>query len=745
MHHRISRLNWPAARDALRRATASLTNGSGRSLDWSRLTGLFRRTPGTAKGADPSMDGAAKRKGRRRLGVRGRLAPQSSVNWPYLRYRLRRRAVLSARQADAYASRAVAAVSRDRWEWAAWKAWLNRRWAAIPRRRPDVAAPRDRPPHRAAVVWANVRGPLQRSASAFGDRFNLYADRAVVRVSRERLDWPTLRRRIRRSLLSSGKGTDWSLARYRIRRTGTRASLAVRRYANEAAVSLSEMIRPLTITLSFEDDVLRMLVIRGRQVVAWGTAAPEDGPLRKEGTDRRPEHYAASIRQFLQAHGIRRCRVVTELPLYSSMLRHLDLPDIPKGFLEQVVTSEVEETIPFNAGEVDIAWRVRREGSEQKLFAIAVPKAVMDDHVRVLDEAGFRPTATYSKAVALAFASGTPDAISIHLTSSQASIVLVRDGMPQVVNQLALPDEVSAEDQAQALVGAIEQIAGYYLEYQVFDPLDESRTMPVVVTGLSSEEGPLAEALQQVMLRDMLPRTPRLVYPDDFSASEYVVNLGLAQAAQATAATGLFRRQDTSVNLLPARHLPRPLPALPIGVFGVLLALGAASFLLTGEVQAKETEEADLADRLSRAERMYTIGVNRDTRTSQEAEKIRGQVGQLETRLFSLRRDVETILARMKALEEGALTYGVNIPSLSPQADQVIIGGTAGSYDQLLKYLKELRESELFEDVVVESVRGLGPANVGTEGQDSEVETGLSFQIKVLIAIDAGEEAEGGD
>ena len=294
---------------------------------------------------------------------------------------------------------------------------------------------------------------------------------------------------------------------------------------------------------------------------------------------------------------------LTDVPLYASLLRHLDLPDTPRRYLQQVAAAEVADTIPFSEDEVDIKWQIRSDGDERRVFAIAVPKDVIDRHVRLMEQAGSRPAATFSKAVALAFAAGTPNTIVVGVASTQAG----SDSVPQVVNRLVFPGgNTSPQARAEAVAGAVEQMAGYYQDYQAFGSADEGESLPVVVTGEVQDQATIAEALQQVLQRDVIPCAPDLDYPEHFPASEYAVNLGLSLASRATGKEGVVSRKLTSINQLPARHLPRPLPALPIAVFAVLLILGAGTlYAQQTEVTPLIDESTSLSEEVAQAERRY--------------------------------------------------------------------------------------------------------------------------------------------
>ena len=547
------------------------------------------------------------------------------------------------------------------------------------------------------------------TATPFTRTFDRVADWAVVKASRGSSDWSTVKKR-----LSDTKITlDWA--------------------------ALKEAIRPPTVVLSFDEDAVRMVVLRGGRVVDWGMGKlPDESISEEQEAGSRDAAFATSLRSLLEEHSIRRCRVVTELPLYASLLRHLTMPNIPRRFLGEVIISEVVETIPFSKEEVEITWQVHGGDADQKVFAVALRKEAIDNHVRLLEQADVRPSQTYPKAVALALAAGKPDAIVAHITSSQADIVLVRERMPQVVNQLVFPEGgEDSEKQAEAVVSAVEQMAGYYQDYQAFAAVDRSASLPVILAGEVLKEDPLADGIRKALKqREVLHCAPPIEYPEHFPASEYAVNLGLALASQATAKREIFGVKAVHTNLLPERYLPRPLPVIPVVIFTVLLVLGAVAFTVAGRVEAKESEAERLTTGVERVERLYRLSRARAVKSYQDAEGLRNLVETVDSRLVGIQLQLQSLVTLAETVIDTALPPSVSIPGLAPLGDEISISGSAATYGDVLLYVENLRASGLFSSVLVQEVRGPGI----TGQQDGE--ESISFQLKLVVASTSDSEGE---
>ncbi|MCH8191756.1 MAG: hypothetical protein IIC80_10450, partial [Chloroflexi bacterium] len=114
--------------------------------------------------------------------------------------------------------------------------------------------------------------------------------------------------------------------------------------------------------------------------------------------------------------------MVAELPSHQSLVRCLELPIIRRRYLEPVVASEIQESIPFPSHEVEAAWTYRRRPGGLEAMAIVASRRDLDDRVSLLKAAGLVPGALFSRATALACAAGLPDALLVNVAPAWAEI-----------------------------------------------------------------------------------------------------------------------------------------------------------------------------------------------------------------------------------------------------------------------------------------------------------------------------------
>lgn len=478
---------------------------------------------------------------------------------------------------------------------------------------------------------------------------------------------------------------------------------------------LALRLRPLTVTLSVEEGDMRLVVFQGRQVVNWDHVTLETEPVDPEQQTPAPSAATDRLRRAFAELGVQRGRLVTDLPPYTPLMRHFQLPRSGGRYLENMVVSEVLDTIPFDGDEVDIMWRGQRNRTGQDVIAIAVPKDKIDGRVRLARDAGLPPRAAYSRASALAFAAGFPDSIVINVQPLETSVVLVRDGSPRVLHQLETTSVAAGtQQQANALTTAVQRVVGYY---QPIYPETDSTPLPVVMTGQAAADDSLAEILSQSLGRAVLPFAPVLICPEDFPQSEYAANLGLflADQSKSNSRSQSSARMAPALNLLPERHLPQGLPLQAFIFFAIIVLLGAAIFPSTSQIDSMAREADQLSIELEGVQSEETKqrkSFNRERTRQTLLQEDQGLALGMEARLTELRLEMNTLVDQLRAITEVTLPFSVELANVAPKEEGISLTGIADSYGDVFQYAENLRASAQFEDARVLQVTRSGPGNV---------------------------------
>jgi len=466
-----------------------------------------------------------------------------------------------------------------------------------------------------------------------------------------------------------------------------------------------------TVTISVEAGVVRTVTFKGDRVVHWQSSELEVPLSPPDEAGESEAGRPAILRRLLKMMRPDCPRVVADMPIYAPLIRHLRLPKVRGRYRDQMIVSEVLETIPFEREEVDISWQLRQDSEGQEVFAIAVPKGRVDSHVRLVKEADLPLSAAYAKGTALTFAVGIPDVIVVHIEQEQVATVLVRQCAPRVVHQQEFPWQTNnLQEQANALAMAVDRVLGYY---RALGPEDEGDPLPVVVTGQLSNEDALLALLPQVLQRPVIPFAPKVIYPDKFPLDEYAANLGLYLTDRARTkswgrAPGVI---GPALNLLPARHRPRPLPLATIAVYVSLFALLGLAVVVAGSVNAKTQELNPLAalldQTLSREHSQRITGLQQLARIT-ELQGAQSQAMGMVSGLAELDQMMDSMLIRLSTITEETLPPNVKLSSLAPQDRGFALAGNASSFEDVFEFAENLRASPHLEDARVMQVSGSG-------------------------------------
>ena len=465
------------------------------------------------------------------------------------------------------------------------------------------------------------------------------------------------------------------------------------------------MFKGRRVTISLDTDVIRVVVSKGREIIAWGSVQVENPALVGDEPGEKP---AERLKALLADLGAGRSRVITDLLLNAALTRHMQLPKMRRRYIEQVVLLELQETTPFALDEMDLTWQARNNGTDHDILAVTTSRETVDNHVRAMAEAGVRARVVFSKATALAHAAGVSDAIVANIGASKAEFVLISEWVPQAVYEERHVGDVGSthKEKAEHIVRAVEEVASYA---QGLDTTDSAHDLPVLLTGETPDDGPLAREIRRALHREIITMAPPLVYPEHFPPGEYATNVGLILAEEVWRKT---RGKTTpyeapALNLLPERHLPRPLPAKQAVVLTGILLLGAVAFQVSDRVDAVSAEQATLSERLSqlqRQERAQRLLIGTAQATESQIRAAAGLTENLETHLSNFNVELDAALERLHVLTRTAIPPDVSVASFGQLGDGYGFRGLAPTVEAAIQYTKNLRESGLFTGAMLHQV-----------------------------------------
>ena len=344
------------------------------------------------------------------------------------------------------------------------------------------------------------------------------------------------------------------------------------------------------ITIDMDDQSIRILQVLDNRVELWVTANLETDGAEDEG----PQALAAQFRRLMRSSGIRGGDVIASVSGLFSVARTMNLPPM----LQEDIFARVRDAIPNE--ELRLLWQIMRsDDTGQGLLVVGANQDQVDTQVRLLQTSGLTPRAMELKSVALARTVKDREAIIVNLEPAGVDLVLVTEGLPQVLRTIALPQTSEAEERADQVAQALVHTLAYYHSQNPRTPI--SLQVPVFLVGPLAEDPSVTRRIGERMENPVEPFAPALDYPPHMPIAQYAVNAGLALREVARVdevEEGEHAPVPIRINLMPQRlsllrllrQRARPLAAVAVGLVlaGVLFQLNA------GATQGVANLEADV-------------------------------------------------------------------------------------------------------------------------------------------------------
>ena len=453
-------------------------------------------------------------------------------------------------------------------------------------------------------------------------------------------------------------------------------------------------------TVYIDDSAIWVLVARGRQVQKW-YSMPLEPVLVKEGVILDEDAVAAKLRELWQTEGIGTKQVIVGVSGINCLHRTITLPQLPKNLLPEAVRREAGRVLGVPLEQLYLSWQsLPSLRGETLTYLAASPRNSVDSLISTLRKAGLSPYLMDIKPLAIARTSTEPRAIIIDLQPSSLDIVIISEGMPQVVRSLPLSREASLERKIAITTEELGRVITFYNSSHVDKPVEA--TVPLLVSG------ELARRDAQELLGSRVDY-PIQVLPspmeanEEFPASQYATCIGLALKPVLSAEKGAVSSSSVTSNVIPELHPHKP-PSLsevlfrPVIIGGVALIVLGAFFSFTIYMQ-NDALRVNLAA-------INQMAVSRHV-TFQDITALRGEVTSLETErdAFSAtlgdfeagRDEVNGDLAEINSSLPGT----VDLSSVADKGAEIRVTGVGDNKDAVFSYAKNLRSSRRFALVVI--------------------------------------------
>lgn len=158
------------------------------------------------------------------------------------------------------------------------------------------------------------------------------------------------------------------------------------------------------IGLSINASVLRAVVVSGKKkAVSALVQQPVEGFILDGGNILKADLFKLALKKLSENCKKLPSCISVSLPEKYALTKELSFPKLSNKEIEEAVFWKARNIFPLPVEEMYIDWKVVKETSSGfEIFVVALPKIIVDELVRILQELGFRPVNIQTSASAMA-------------------------------------------------------------------------------------------------------------------------------------------------------------------------------------------------------------------------------------------------------------------------------------------------------------------------------------------------------
>jgi len=450
------------------------------------------------------------------------------------------------------------------------------------------------------------------------------------------------------------------------------------------------------VTLDIEDNFIRMMVVKGRQVET-AVSLPLESGLVHDGVIVNPIAVGMRIGELMAANGIAEKKVVVGISGIHAIYRVVNVPKLPKKLLDEAAQREAERVMPVPLNELYTSWQIISISDiETAICLVGIPRNTVDAMLEALRQAGLQPEAMDVRPLALARLSDERDAIIINIQQIGFDIVVMTDGIPELLRSLPFPvDAASADEKIAEVNEELERTVAFYNSSH-----KERQITPSIATFVSGE---LSEILAQTLEYRVKPLPRLLSYTDSLNTGEYASNIGLALRQ----AHPNVSPAQVSLNVTPEAYLPKPFPLIQLVSWAFVLVAIAILIMFGAITLQKYRHNINLQMQVTKIQAQ----VEARQGTQAAIEQLQTQISQVQTDGAAFiqplddakaqRDKVNGDLSKITSLLPGI----VNLQSIAYNNKAMTVTGTAPADTTIVDYVRTLTNSGQFSQVLISDMK----------------------------------------
>jgi len=460
-------------------------------------------------------------------------------------------------------------------------------------------------------------------------------------------------------------------------------------------------------SIYIDDSAVWALVVRGKRPRKWGTMPLEAG-LVKDGVILNEDAVAAKVRELWKTKGIGARRVIAGISGINCLHRLLTLPELPKNLLPEAVRHEAGRVLGVPLEQVYLSWQALPSLKGVSFINLAAsPRNSVDALISVLRKAGLNPYLMDLRPVSLARTTTESRGIIIDLQPGSFDIVVMVEGIPEVMRSVSLPREALLEEKVPIIKEELDRAITFYNSSHRDKPIEAS--VPLLVCGELAEQQDAWEPLAGGQKRSVQALPSPVEAAEGFPASQYMTNIGLA-LKKVLAKKEATAYSLVSFNALPEVYIPKPRPIseilfVPTIIAGIALVALAAYVNITisaytSELRAEWANTNQMAIfKGAQARAQVSTQVKEITTLKEQVSSLEETANAFVTTLggFAAGRDE----ANGDLGQINKLPATIDLLSVSDNTETITVEGFGDDEKAIFSYAKDLRTSGRFALVVI--------------------------------------------
>ncbi len=477
-------------------------------------------------------------------------------------------------------------------------------------------------------------------------------------------------------------------------------------------------------TLFVRGDSVAYLAAKGRRVTRWIELPLEPG-LVKDGLITDPKVVGSRIHGMLRAEGIRPGKTFVAVTGLHCLTQTIVLPHVQKNLLEEAVRREAEISLPVPLDQLYLSWQIVASTSEAfNIYLAASPRNTADALLETLRAAGIKPYMLDLAPLALSRMAIGITGVMADLRPTEVDIIVMVDGLPQLVRSQTYPAEASSlQEKLLWVKEELERSIDFYDSAHQDKPLDAvafSGRLPVHVSGKLVQDLAACQFLAGELNRSVLPFQPTLKAPHNFPATQFMVNIGLATKAFGEDGEDF---QGINLNLLSKEQRPKGFSYQRVGLtVGSVAAAAALTVFSVMQVQSARAATSSLRSQVEQANKDFERKFSAQQAQKLKLAELSKSLAAAKTGYSSLRANVDALNAittdidssKQRLNEELTLLTKeaeghVSLENLSLEGENVVVKGNSPDEASALDYARRLRQSGKFAVVVISNLQVTDP------------------------------------